>query len=140
MPRKSKFTEEQIAYALKQTEAGVPVAEVCRKYGVSEQTYDVWRKKYRGLATSELARLRVLEAENKKLKALVADLSLDKHMLQEVIAKNSEARSAAGARRLAPRGVLGESAARMPTGGRNAKQRVRPPPPRPLRRLAHADE
>ena len=87
MPRKSKFTEEQIAYALKQTEAGVPVAEVCRKYGVSEQTYYVWRKKYGGLAPSELARLRVLEAENKKLKALVADLSLDKHMLQEVIAK-----------------------------------------------------
>ena len=87
MPRKSKFTEEQIAYALKQAEAGVPVAELCRKYGISEQTYYVWRKKYGGLTPSELQRLRQLEAENKKLKQLVADLSLDKHMLQDVLSK-----------------------------------------------------
>jgi len=67
----------------------VPVAEVCPKHGASGQTDYVRRRKYGGLAPLWLARLRVLEAENKKLKALVADLSLDKHMLQEVIEKNS---------------------------------------------------
>jgi putative transposase len=85
--RKSKFTEEQIVYALKQAELGVPVLDVCRKYGVSEQTFYRWRKKYGGLETGELRRLKQLEDENRKLKQLVADLSLDKHVLQDVIAK-----------------------------------------------------
>jgi putative transposase len=85
--RKSKFTEEQIVYALKQAELGVPVLDVCRKYGVSEQTFYRWRKKYGGLEAGELRRLKQLEDENRKLKQLVADLSLDKHVLQEVIAK-----------------------------------------------------
>jgi len=87
MPRKSKFTEEQIAFALKQHEAGVPLKELCRKYGVSEQTFYRWKTKYAGMAPSELQRLKQLEAENRKLKQLVADLSLDKHMLQDVLAK-----------------------------------------------------
>lgn len=81
MPRKSKFTAEQIAFALQQAEAGVPFKELCRKYGVSEQTFYRWRTKFGGLAPSELQRLKQLELENKKLKQLVADLSLDKHML-----------------------------------------------------------
>jgi putative transposase len=85
--RKSKFTEEQIVYALKQAELGVPVLDVCRKYGVSEQTFYRWRKKYGGLETGELRRLKQLEDENRKLRQLVADLSLDKHVLQDVIAK-----------------------------------------------------
>lgn len=85
--RKSKFTEEQIVYALKQAELGVAVLDVCRKYGVSEQTFYRWRKKYGGLETGELRRLKQLEDENRKLKQLVADLSLDKHVLQDVIAK-----------------------------------------------------
>ncbi len=85
--RKSKFTEEQIIYALKQAELGVPVLDVCRKYGVSEQTFYRWRKKYGGLEAGELRRLKQLEDENRKLKQLVADLSLDKHVLQDVIAK-----------------------------------------------------
>jgi putative transposase len=85
--RKSKFTEEQMVYALKQAELGVPVLDVCRKYGVSEQTFYRWRKKYGGLEAGELRRLKQLEDENRKLKQLVADLSLDKHVLQEVIAK-----------------------------------------------------
>ena len=85
--RKSKFTEEQIVYALKQAELGVPVLDVCRKYGVSEQTFYRWRKKYGGLEAGELRRLKQLEDENRKLKQLVADLSLDKHVLQDVIAK-----------------------------------------------------
>ena len=87
MSRKSKFTEQEIVYALKQVEAGVPLAELCRKYGVSEQTFYRWRAKYGGLAPSELQRLKQLEQENRQLKKLVADLSLDKHVLQEVLAK-----------------------------------------------------
>lgn len=85
--KKSRFTEEQIAYALKQAELGTAVAEICRKMGISEATFYVWKKKYGGLGPSELKRLRQLEEENRKLKQLVADLSLDKAMLQEVVAK-----------------------------------------------------
>ena len=83
----SKFTEAQIIYALRQAEGGTKVAEVCRKMGISEATFYNWKKKYGGLGTSELRRLKQLEAENQQLKKLVADLSLDKHMLQEVIKK-----------------------------------------------------
>jgi putative transposase len=85
--RKSKFTEEQIAFALKQSESGTSVEEVCRKMGVSQATFYLWRKKFGGLGVSELRRLRQLEEENRKLKQLVADLSLDKAMLQDVLAK-----------------------------------------------------
>lgn len=85
--RKSKFTEEQIAFALKQAESGTSVEEVCRKMGVSQATFYLWRKKFGGLGVSELLRLRQLEEENRKLKQLVADLSLDKAMLQDVLAK-----------------------------------------------------
>jgi len=85
--KKSKFTEEQIAFALRQAEAGTRVAEVCRKMGLSEQTYFRWKKKYGGLGVSELRRLRQLEEENRQLKRLVADLTLDKQMLQDVLSK-----------------------------------------------------
>lgn len=85
--KKSRFTEEQIAFALKQAELGTAVGEVCRKLGVSEATFYLWKKKFGGLGPSELRRLRQLEEENRKLKQLVADLSLDKAMLQEVVAK-----------------------------------------------------
>ena len=85
--RKSKFTEDQIAFALKQTELGISVEEVCRKMGFSDATFYVWRKKYGGIGPSELRRLRQLEEENRKLKQIVADLSLDKAMLQAVVAK-----------------------------------------------------
>jgi putative transposase len=85
--RKSKFTDEQIAFALKQSELGISVEEVCRKMGISEATFYVWRKKYGGIGPSELRRLRQLEEENRKLKQIVADLSLDKAMLQHVVAK-----------------------------------------------------
>src|SRR3954471_11793311 len=85
--KKSKYTEQQIAFALKQAELGTPVDEVCRKMGVSDATFYNWRKKYGGLGPSELRRLRQLEEENAKLKRLVADLSLDKAMLQDVLAK-----------------------------------------------------
>jgi putative transposase len=85
--KKSRYTEEQIAYALHQAEVGTPVAEVIRKMGISEQTFYRWKKKYGGLGTSELRRLRQLEEENRRLKKLVADLSLDKVMLQDVLSK-----------------------------------------------------
>lgn len=85
--KRSKFTEEQIAFALKQAESGVTVAEVCRKMGVSENTFYNWKKKFSGLGVAELRRLRQLEEENRKLKQLVADLSLDKAMLQDVLGK-----------------------------------------------------
>ena len=85
--RKSNFSESEIMYAVKSAEAGVPVAELARKYGVSAKTVYAWRKKYGGLSSSELTRLKQLEEENRNLKRLVADLSLDKHMLQEVLRK-----------------------------------------------------
>ena len=89
--KRSKYTDEQIAFALKQAELGTSVDEVCRKMGVSDATFYNWRKKYGGLGPSELRRLRQLEEENAKLKRLVADLSLDKAMLQDVLAKNFKA-------------------------------------------------
>ena len=85
--KKYKFTEEQIAFALKQAESGTRVEEVCRKMGISQATFYAWRKKFGGLGVSELRRLRQLEEENRKLKQLVADLSLDKAMLQDVLTK-----------------------------------------------------
>jgi putative transposase len=81
------FSEEQIVYALRQAEGGTPVVEVCRKLGVTEQTFYRWKRKFAGLGIAELRRLRVLEDENRRLKQLVADLTLDRHMLQEVIRK-----------------------------------------------------
>jgi putative transposase len=85
--KKTKFTEEQIAFALRQAETGTQVGEVCRKMGISEATFYNWKKKYGGLGISELRRLKQLEEENHKLKQLVADLSLDKKMLQDVVSK-----------------------------------------------------
>jgi len=84
---KSKFTDEQVVYALRQAEGGTPVLEVCRKLGITEQTFYRWKKKFAGMGVAEVRRLRQLEDENRRLKALVADLTLDKHMLQEVIRK-----------------------------------------------------
>jgi len=83
----SKFSEAQIAFVLKQAEDGTPIGEVCRKAGISDATFYNWRKKYAGLMPSEMKRLRQLEEENAKLKRIVADLSLDKAMLQDVLAK-----------------------------------------------------
>jgi putative transposase len=85
--KKSKFTEAQIVFAIKQSETGVSVQEVCRKMGISEATFYNWKKKYGGLGITELRRLRQLEEENAKLKQIVADLSLDKQMLQDVLKK-----------------------------------------------------
>lgn len=83
--KKSRFTEEQIAFALRQSETGVPVLDVCRKLGISEQTFYRWKKKFAGMGIAEVRRLKQLEEENRKLKSLVADLSLDKAMLQDAL-------------------------------------------------------
>ena len=85
--RSSKFTDEQIAFALRQTETGTSVKEVIRKMGISEQTFYRWKKKYSGMMSSDVRRLKQLEEENRQLKKLVADLSLDKQMLQDVLSK-----------------------------------------------------
>jgi putative transposase len=86
--KKTKFTEAQIAFALKQADTGTRIDEICRKMGISEATFFNWKKKFGGLGVSELRRLRQLEEENSKLKQIVADLSLDKQMLQDVLKKN----------------------------------------------------
>jgi putative transposase len=85
--KRSKFSEEQIVYAIRQAEAGTPVGDLCRQLGVSDATFYAWKKKYAHLGVSELRRLRQLEEENSRLKRLVADLSLDKHMLSEALRK-----------------------------------------------------
>ena len=87
--KRSKFSEEQVAYALRQAESGTPVGDVCGQLGVSEATFYAWKKKYAHLGVSELRRLRQLEDENARLKRLVADLTLDKHMLTEALRKNA---------------------------------------------------
>ena len=85
--KRSRFSEEQIVYAIRQAETGTPVGDLCRQLGVSDATFYAWKKKYAHLGVSELRRLRQLEEENSRLKRLVADLSLDKHMLSEALRK-----------------------------------------------------
>ena len=85
--KRKRFTEEQITFALRQADSGTPVEEVIRKLGISEATFYRWKKKFAGLGVAEVRRLKQLEEENKKLKGLVADLSLDKRMLQDVLSK-----------------------------------------------------
>ena len=85
--KRSKFLEEQIVYVIRQAEAGTPVGDLCRQLGVSDATFYAWKKKYAYRGESELRRLRQLEEENSRLKRLVADLSLDKHMLSEALRK-----------------------------------------------------
>ena len=85
--QRKHYTEEQISYALRRAEAGKAVAEVCREMGISQQTFYRWKRKFAGMGIAELRRLKQLEKENTRLKQLVADLTLDKHMLQDVLRK-----------------------------------------------------
>jgi putative transposase len=84
---KKRFTEAQIVFALKQAETGVPIAEITRKMGVSEPTFYRWKKQFAGFGVNEVRRLKQLEVENNRLKGLVADLILDKQILQDVLSK-----------------------------------------------------
>ncbi|MBM4406677.1 MAG: transposase [Chloroflexi bacterium] len=86
--KRSRYSPEQVAFALRQAEGGTPVPEVCRKMGISEQTFYRWKKVYAGMGVEEMLHRRILEEENRKLKQLLADLSLDKQMLQDVLRKN----------------------------------------------------
>jgi putative transposase len=86
--KKTKYTEEQIVGILKEAEAGITVSEICRKYGISDATYYNWKAKYGGMTASDIKRLRQLEDENRRLKHLVADLTLDNQALKAVISKN----------------------------------------------------
>lgn len=83
--KRKRFTDEQVAFALRQAESGTAVEEICRKLGVSEATFYRWKKQFAGMGVVEIRRLKQLEEENAKLKRLVADLSLDKTMLQDVL-------------------------------------------------------
>ena len=85
--KKSRFTEEQILYALRQVEAGTPVADICRQLGCSEASFYLWKKRYANMGITEIKELRQLRDENARLKRVVADLTLDKHILTEVVRK-----------------------------------------------------
>ncbi|OBW61063.1 MAG: Hin recombinase [Dehalococcoides mccartyi] len=87
--KSSRYSAEQVAFAMRQAETGTPVLEICRKMGIVEQTFYRWKKKYTGMGVAEVKKLRGLEEENRKLKQLVADLSLDKQMLQDVLRKKA---------------------------------------------------
>jgi putative transposase len=114
--KKSRFSEEQITYALKQADGGTPVADICRQLGVSEASFYHWRKKYGELGISGMHEVRQLREENARLKRLVADLTLDKHILGEVIRKKSEARPSPDAGVLDYRALSRQHAESVPTG------------------------
>jgi putative transposase len=83
--KRKRYSDEQISFAVRQAESGTPVDEICRRMGISEPTFYRWKKKFAGMGVAEIRRLKQLEDENRKLKQLVADLSLDKTMLQDVL-------------------------------------------------------
>jgi putative transposase len=87
--KRSRYTDEQVAYALRQADAGTVVSDVCRQMGISEATFYIWKKKYANLGATELRELRQLREENAKLRHLVADLTLDKHILAEIVRKKA---------------------------------------------------
>jgi putative transposase len=131
-------TEEQILRALHQAEGGSKMADICREHGVSEATYYVWKKKYPGLGLSELRELRQLREENARLKRLVAELSLDRHMLEEIVQKSCKASAAARAGAVDASRLCSEHA---PGSGADANQSVYhdlPEPARPAGRAADA--
>lgn len=86
--KKTRYTEEQIIGVLKEAEAGIPITELCRKYGISDATYYNWKAKYGGMTVSDAKKLKQLEDENRRLKQIVADLSLDNQALKAVVSKN----------------------------------------------------
>lgn len=113
--KKKRFTEEQIAFALAQESTGQTIAEICRRLGVSEQTFSRWKKKFGAMGVAEVRRLKQLEDENSKLKRLLADLSLDKAILQDVLReKESDSRPAPRAGRVRTRCLPGDGATCVP--------------------------
>jgi putative transposase len=123
--KKSRFSEDQIAYALRMSDGGTPVVDVCRQIGISEATFYTWKKKYGELGVSELRKLRQLEDENARLRRIVADLTLDKQILQEVVKKSSEGCQAPRAGSLDAGTFQGQRAPLVPTGAAAAFELVR---------------
>jgi transposase-like protein len=123
--KKSRFSEEQIAYALQMADGGTPVVDVCRQIGISEATFYTWKKKYGELGVSELRKLRQLEDENARLLRIVADLTLDKQILQEVVKKSSEGCQAPRAGSLDAGAFQAQRAPLVPTGAAAALDLVR---------------
>jgi putative transposase len=121
--KKSRYSEEQVAYALRLAESGTPVADVCRQIGIAEATFYLWKKKYGNLGVAEVRELRQMREENSRLKRLVADLTLDKQILQEVIRKKAEASSSTGAGAMDPRPLPGQLPARL-CAGRHLSQHL----------------
>ncbi len=133
--KRSRFTEEQIIAILKEQEAGVPVAELCRKHGMSDASFYNWKAKYGGLEVSEAKRMRSLESENAKVKRLLADAMLDNAALKDLLAKNGEARCP-DSRAASAGNVRGEPAAGLPH--HRCGSRRRPLPLAPSGRCAAA--
>ena len=113
----TRHSEEQIIAILKQGEAGLTTAELCRQHGITEQTYYRWKAKYGGMDSSEAKKLKQLEDENRKLKHVVADLTLDNRALKDVLSKNGSACGTSGSRELCRSGVPDERAARLQAVG-----------------------
>jgi putative transposase len=137
--KKKRFSVEQIVSVLKEAELGTPVADLIRKVGVSEQTFYRWKKVYGGLEPSQARKLKQLEEENAKLKRLVADLSLDKIMLQDVLKKSGEAFGTPGHDRVHADALCGKRAASMRGGNVHARELPLPQLPRSAYRIACAD-
>lgn len=114
--KRSKFTEEQVIYALRHVESGTPIGDLCRQYGIAEQTVYAWKKKYVYLGVGDLCRLRQLDEEHSRLKRLVADLSLDKYMLSEALRKKSEVCLSPSAGPVVSSELLGELRAGLSAG------------------------
>lgn len=85
--KKTRFTEQQIISVLKEAEAGMPIGELCRKHGVSDASFYLWRKKFGGMSETDLKRLRQLEDENRRLKHMYAELSMDHRILKDIVEK-----------------------------------------------------
>ena len=119
--RKSRYSDEQIAAALRQAENGTPVAEITRKLGISEATFYTWKKKFGSLGTPEIRELRQLREENAKLKQIVADLTLDRHVLQDVLKKSGEARATLNRSAADSQDVAVERATRMRNSRRQSQ-------------------
>ena len=126
--KQKRYSDEQITYALRQAEGGTAVAEVCRQLGVSEASFYLWKKKYGKLGMTEIRELRQLRDENARLKRLVADLTLDKHILGKSSEKNSEASAPSRAGPVDSRALSGGGPAILPPGALLTCRVVRPEP------------
>jgi putative transposase len=122
--KKSRFSESEIVAILKEVEAGLKVAEVCRSHGISQPTYSSWKSKYGGLEVAELRRIRELDAEHSKLKRMYADLAMENHALKEFIQKSSEASRAPRGGRLAHRAATDFRIQGLPSHGMQSIQLV----------------